>query len=197
MLALIGMNHGAFRHLKLHGQQLVLTDLSDAYPTDAIITLKPIGPRRFRTNRGFDDIDLLFEHQADATRTTVRVEYSYGAKEKWGPIELVKLDDEQLADYLGKYYCDDMESVYRVSTADEILFIQFNYGRKRELLPTLTDSFHFHQRAFQWHSFRVFFVMSQTKLQDLTWNLVESNLCDLRNSKFPKKPSDSFIRWTY
>ena len=41
-----------------------------------------------------------------------------------------------------------MESVYRVSTADEKLFIQFNYGRKRELLPTLTGSFILTKESF-------------------------------------------------
>ena len=136
------IRHGAFGRLEIRDQQLLLLELSEPHnPKNEPITLTPVGPSRFRTNRGYDDIDLVFEQQDGSDRPTVSIEYSYGAKQKWEPVEFVTLDDEQLADYLGEYRCDDMESVYRISVENSKLFIHFNFSRKRELLQTLPDLF--------------------------------------------------------
>lgn len=69
------------------------------------------------------------------------VRYKSGGKEKWKPVQFVAHNGDQMARYVGEYYSADMESVYRLSAMNGKLFIQFNYGRKRWLLPTLPDTF--------------------------------------------------------
>ena len=98
-----------------------------------------VAPNRLRTSRGYDEFELVLEGDA-RDRSQIRIKYRDGRKERWNPVEFVKLDAEQLPNYQGEYGCTDLESVYRISAIDGKLFIQLNYGRKRRLFPTVPDT---------------------------------------------------------
>ena len=96
---------------------------------------------------GYNEFELLFDPKAQG-RSEIRIRFPDGMKEKWKPVDFLKLDSKQLTEYEGEYYCPDLESVYRLSVTDGKLFVQFNYGRKRRLLPTVSDTFKTHNERF-------------------------------------------------
>lgn len=106
-------------------------------------------PVELRSARGYLEFGLRFAALAEAGETSsnsddrpaVLVNYKNGDEQSWEPVQFVTHVEEELQDYVGEYYCDDLESVYRVSTNDGKLFVQFNFGRKRLYRPTLGDAF--------------------------------------------------------
>jgi CubicO group peptidase (beta-lactamase class C family) len=110
------------------------------YALQAPEPLVVVALNRLRTSRGYNEFELVFEGDA-RERSEIRVKYRDGRKERWKPVEFVTLDAEQMANYEGDYYSTDLESVYRISAVDGKLFVQFNHGRKRWLLPTVADTF--------------------------------------------------------
>lgn len=99
-----------------------------------------LAPDRLRTARGYNEFELLLEGD-DTKRPIVRVTYRDGRKETWRPVEFLTPTADELAEYEGEYYSADLESVYRLTTAEGKLFVQLNYGRPRELQPTVKDTF--------------------------------------------------------
>ncbi len=49
--------------------------------------------------------------------------------------------DKEMAEYSGEYFCVDVESLYRFSIDDDVIYVQFNFGNRKRLLPTTADVF--------------------------------------------------------
>jgi CubicO group peptidase (beta-lactamase class C family) len=131
--------YGYFVRISTRDRRLQFQWLFFDYALQGPEPLVVLTPNRLRTSRGYNEFELAFDAHAQE-RPQLRIKYKGGRKENWNPVQFVTLDGEQMADYVGEYYCADLESVYRISESDGKLFIQFNYGRKRWLVPTIPDT---------------------------------------------------------
>lgn len=59
-----------------------------------------------------------------------------GETQTWDAVEFPHYSSAELRDLTGEYYCDELESIYRVSLRDATLRVQFNYGHPRVYRPT-------------------------------------------------------------
>ena len=140
---------GDFVELVMRDSQLCLHEISAPWISGHVEPLISLGENLFRSAKGYRDFELSFEPRDDSGQKTgngrgrpaVRIKYKNGDEQRWEPVQFVTHTEEQLQEYVGEYYCADLESVYRVSTWDGKLFVQFNFGRKRLYRPTLGDSF--------------------------------------------------------
>ena len=133
--------NGKFVQLKMKNGRLTFFDINHAFDSDKPFPLTPLSTTRFRSTTSLVPFDLLFERQAPEERFGIQVQYRDGRAAKWKRVEFVSPNAERLANYAGEFYCDDLESVYRFSVKGGALFVQFNYGRKKRLAPTVQDVF--------------------------------------------------------
>ena len=134
-------NDGFFTRLDLRDGKLVLVEINRPFPRKVPLPLNPTNTTRFRVARDYNPFDVIFDLASNGDRPSARVEYQNGLTDTWKPVEFATLNDAQLAEYVGEYYCDDLESVYRFSVDDGTLFVQFNFGKKQRLAPAVADVF--------------------------------------------------------
>ena len=48
---------------------------------------------------------------------------------------------QELQEFAGEYYCDDLEAMHRVTVSNGQLSVQYNLGRKRVHRATVSDTF--------------------------------------------------------
>lgn len=139
-----------FVELALHDGKLHLDEIGDHWTFGVRKPLATITENRFRTSRGYNDFELSFgskyevptgaEH-ADQSRPLVHIAFENGKKQTWMPVHFASYKPSGLQSFAGEYYCDDLESVHRVTAFNGQLFVQYNFGRKRLHRPTTSDSF--------------------------------------------------------
>ena len=132
---------GSFVRIELQDESLVLRDINRAFPSPVPQELTPLGGDRFRAVRPSRPFDLIFEPSPEGGRNDVRVRHKDGPSEKWRSVKFAEPTEQQLNEYVNEYRCDDIESTYQFFVDDNTLFVRFNAGRGRRLLPTIPDVF--------------------------------------------------------
>ena len=139
-----------FVELTLDRGQLQLAAITRHWQYGFRQTLQNINGNRFRSARGYDEFEISFnsknkddsdEKLTDPSRPTIRVQFEEGRDKVWTPVKLTSWTPKQLEALEGEYYCDELESVHRVTSTDGQLFVQYNFGRKRLHSPTTPDTF--------------------------------------------------------
>jgi len=136
---------GAFRlrvdgriwKIELKDEKLMVVDhLKEAYP------LIPMGRDRFRPRGGF------FHESARFVFERASLESPYSLTSRWvgGTLEMDRVDltapnPEQLKEYEGDYYSNELFSTYRVKTSNGKLLLRVNNLGWEPLDPTVKDEF--------------------------------------------------------
>ena len=138
---------GDYIELVVSTDELCVHRICEPWVAGQLDPLVAVGENRFRSARGYREFELSFETEGDGATTastdrpTVKLRFQNGDTQLWEPVQFTTHDNDDLQEYAGEYYCDELESVYRVSASDGKLFVQYNFGRKRPYRPTLGDSF--------------------------------------------------------
>ena len=139
---------GDYAEVVLRDTTLCVRRIYEPWTKGRLEELVSVGPNRFRSDRGYLEYELSFEspdngpvERQSEVRPVVAIRYMDGEEQRWTPVEFAAPGHDSLQEYCGEYYCDDLESVYRLSTTDGKLFVQFNYGRKRAYRPTIGEQF--------------------------------------------------------
>ena len=129
---------GSFVRLVVHEGKLSLDKFNSAYPPPAPIALTSLSRNRFRAFSEHIPYDLIFD---DEHTELLNVRYPDGFKQQWKQVELAVPDHEELIAYTGEFYCENLDAVHRFSVDNGQLFVQFNFGRRKPLVPAVTDIF--------------------------------------------------------
>ena len=129
---------GSFVRLIIHDNTLALDKFNSAWPPPNPVTLTSLDAHRFRAVDEHVPFDLVFDEE-QVELVTVR--YRDGFMQKWKQVDLVSPGAEELTTYAGEYYCENLGSVHRFSIVNGQLFVQFNFGRRKPLVPATSDVF--------------------------------------------------------
>lgn len=133
---------GSFVRLVVHDGGLAVEMFNTAYPPPVPIRLTPVSQNRFRASGHYVPYDIVFDSDTSPPKQdSITVRYQDGYRQKWKRVELVSPDADELKAYAGEYECRNLGAVYRFSVHDGQLFVQFNFGRKRKLVPATADIF--------------------------------------------------------
>lgn len=133
--------NGSFVRIELQDETLVLKEINRAFPPSVPQKLTPVDGDRFRALGAIRPFDLIFESSPEGDQHDARIRYRDGRSEKWESVEFATPTEKQLNEYANDYRCDDIESTYQFFVKDNTLFVRFNSGRGRKLIPTTQDVF--------------------------------------------------------
>ena len=132
---------GSFVRLVVDQGALAVEKFNSAFPPPSPVRLLSLSENRFRAAAAHVPYDLVFGADSPQPSDSITVRYQDGYKQQWKRVEFVSPSLQELNAYVGEYYCGNLGAVYRFSVDDGELFVQFNFGRKRRLVPATADVF--------------------------------------------------------
>ncbi len=132
---------GTFVRLVFDDGVLALDKFNASYPPSTPIRLTPLSEYRFRDADNYVPYDLVFDSESEEQPDSITVRYQDGYKQQWKRVELVSPGQAELKAYAGEFYCSNLGTVHRISVDDGQLFVQFNFGRRKRLVPATADVF--------------------------------------------------------
>jgi CubicO group peptidase (beta-lactamase class C family) len=104
------------------------------------IELRPSGERRFRMAGGDGLTEIVFETKTEGTITTLQWIRPGTAPRLFTSVAAVNPTPAQLAEYVGEYYSEELDSSHKLDLDKNQLMISIK-GNRRALLPTTKDGF--------------------------------------------------------
>ena len=132
---------GSFVRLVVDQGALAVDKFNSAYPPAKPIRLTSLSENRFRAADAHVPYDLVFDADSQEQPDSITIRYQDGYTQQWKRVEFVSPNRKELNAYAGEYYCDNLGAVHRFSVDNEQLFVQFNFGRKKRLVPATADVF--------------------------------------------------------
>lgn len=161
---------GAVRRLFLKDGKLILEAFGQKFP------LAPVSETKFRALDTQVNMVIKFEKQNEAKRSLMHV-YQEGKKHvTYESVKLVALTPEQLKEYEGDYYSEEIEVTFKLVLKEGKLFFVHKNAPKLPLQPTLQD-------RFAVRGFRIHFIRDEeNKISGFNLNAGR-----VRNLRFNKK----------
>lgn len=132
---------GTFVRLVVEQGALALDKFNSDHPPPTPIRLTPLSKARFRAASAHVPYDLIFDGDTHKQPESVTIRYQDGFTQNWKRVEFVSPSREELNAYVGEYYCQNLDAVHRLSVHNGQLFVQFNFGRRKRLVPATADAF--------------------------------------------------------
>lgn len=114
----------------------------------ATLRLAPLGKNHFRSTNANPVRDVFFESPDGDRPAAMRVDTEGRKPVTFEAVTLASPTAEQLAEYAGDYYNDELQVIYKIVVEDGRPFIRLGYGRvgsnfrsKNPLTPTIKDEF--------------------------------------------------------
>jgi len=108
---------------------------------DMNFQIAPLSKTQFRSVDGTVDTDIRFEKQDKIEPLQIRVEIEGEKPVTFEAIQSVSPTSVQLAEYVGKYYSDELRVTYKLVLENGKLFFRYRNAPKKPLSPTLSDMF--------------------------------------------------------
>jgi CubicO group peptidase (beta-lactamase class C family) len=124
--------------------------LTVSHPSGLVFEIVPIGENRFRSVDAPVDLAFAFEEPSPgkAMRLQVRVEDEDPVT--FHAIERISLEANELQEYAGEYYSDELGVIYRFLLRDGMLVLKLGYDPEEPpLQPTVGDEFSVKDRNLQ------------------------------------------------
>ncbi|HYJ45880.1 MAG TPA: hypothetical protein VEV81_04640, partial [Pyrinomonadaceae bacterium] len=114
----------------------------------ATLRLAPLSKNQFRSTNSNPVRDVIFETSSTNKPAVMRVNTQDRSPVRFEAVAPASPTAEQLAEYVGDYYNDELQVTYRVVIESGKPFIRLGYGRlgnnfrsKNPLTPTIKDEF--------------------------------------------------------
>lgn len=108
---------------------------------DSSFQIAPLSKTQFRSVDGPADIDIRFEKQDQNESMLIHVTMEGEKPVTFEAIQLVSPTSAQLVEYVGDYYSDELQFIYKLVLDDDKLFFRYKNAPKNHLSPTLNDMF--------------------------------------------------------
>lgn len=135
------MKNGRIWKIALGDGHLAVTD-----HLNATYGLRALSPTRFRPVEGPMKSTFVFERPRPDAPFGLRLDGDGGGKEVLDPVRLVRPDAARLAEYVGSFTSDELQTTYRFTVENRELHLQVNNHRLERLSPTVRDTFIPHLR---------------------------------------------------
>ena len=132
---------GSFVRLVVDQGALAVDKFNSAYPPATPIRLTSLSENRFRAAEAHVPYELVFDADSQEQPDSITIRYQDGFTQQWKHVAFVSPNRTQLNAYTGEYYCDNLGAVHRFSVDNGQLFVQFNFGRQKRLVPATADVF--------------------------------------------------------
>ena len=103
--------------------------------------LAPLAPSRFQVVNASRPIEVVFDANGPGGALRMRVSQEGRRPEFFSRVQLAPPKPEQLADYVGEYYSDELEVTYRLVLEDGSLYVRHRNAPNTALQPTVPDHF--------------------------------------------------------
>jgi CubicO group peptidase (beta-lactamase class C family) len=103
--------------------------------------LIPLAPDRFHALNNSSRIQVLFDRNGPARGLRMRVSQEGRKPEVFERVEFVSPTAQQLAEYAGDYYSDELECTYQVVLREGSLYLDHRNAPTTALQPTVADHF--------------------------------------------------------
>jgi hypothetical protein len=136
---------GTVLNLSLKDGKLIVS-----HPSGLVFQIVPTGQGRFRSVDAPADLMLAFEEPSagEAMRLQVRVEDEESVA--FQAIERTSLKPQELEEYAGEYYSDELGVIYQFLIRDGTLVLKLGYDPEEPpLQPTIRDEFSVKDRSLQ------------------------------------------------
>ncbi len=117
----------------------ILTGILSEY----IFHFEPIGPSEFISSDGPVSLKISFSVDPNSGEKSALVKLEGQESFEMRKVEVSPPTEEQLAEYVGRYYCEDLRMTYRVVLENGNLFIRFYHGPEDPLFFLGKDEFSF------------------------------------------------------
>lgn len=151
---------GSFVRLVVDQGALAVDKFNSAFPPATPVRLTSLDENRFRAAAAHVQYDLLFDADSHEQPDSLTIRYQDGYTQQWKRVEIASPTREELNAYAGEYYCDNLGVVHRFSVDNRQLVVQFNFGRKKRLVPATADVFV--PATGQWDNMRFEFSRDQS-----------------------------------
>ena len=103
--------------------------------------LRPVDATHFRPlGSPIDHNSFLFAREKDAERYTLTLKWPEGSQ-KLVPVELVEPTADQLEQFTGRYFSEELTTTYRLKVDAGSLWLRVNGRRRQRLSPVVRDQF--------------------------------------------------------
>ena len=122
-------------------QRVIETGQPSGFDTFDSICRKYASPTPTRLRDAIRRGDLVFDAESQEQPDSLTIRYQDGYTQQWKRVEFASPNRNELNAYAGEYYCDNLDAVHRFSVDNRQLFVQFNFGHKKRLVPATADVF--------------------------------------------------------
>lgn len=103
--------------------------------------LAPLAPSRFQVVNASRPIEVVFDANGPGGALRMRVSQEGRKPEFFSRVQFVSPKPEQLADYVGEYYSDELEAAYKLIVEEGRLYFRHRNAPNAALQPAAPDHF--------------------------------------------------------
>ena len=103
--------------------------------------LAPLAPSRFQVVNASRPIEVVFDANGPGGALRMRVSQEGRKPELFSRVRLAPPKPEQLADYAGEYYSDELEAAYKLVVEEGRLYFRHRNAPNAALQPAAPDHF--------------------------------------------------------